>query len=84
MVLAAQEGMDEAMHSVPGWAVMGEAPQGPSAAQSLGETLGEQLVPLAVCPLTLLQELRSCFLAVSPAVKGARKSLKSNFLPKSG
>lgn len=84
MVLAAQEGLDQAMHSVPREAMMGEAPQSPSAAESLGEIFREQLVPLAVCSLTLLQELRLCFLAAFPAVKAARKSLKSNFLPKSG
>lgn len=81
MVLAAQELMDWAMHSE---AKRGEAAQGPTAAESLGETLEEQLVPLTLCSLTFLQELGSCFLTVFPAVKGARKSLKSNFLPKSG
>lgn len=84
MVLAAQEWVDQAMHSVPCEAKMGEAPQGLSAAEILDETLREQLVPLAVCSLTLLQNLGSCFLAVFPAVRGARKSLRSNFLPKSG
>lgn len=52
MVLAAQEGMDPAMLSVPWEAKMGKAPQGLAAAESLDETLGEQLVPLAVCSLT--------------------------------
>lgn len=81
-MLAAQEEVDQAMHSVPQEEKRGAAPQGPTAAESLGETLGEQLVPLMVCSLTLLQEPGSCSLAVLPAVRGARKSLKSNFLPK--
>lgn len=81
-MLAAQEGMDQAMLSVPWEAKTGEAPQGLAAAESLDEPLGQQLVPLAVCSLTLLRELGSCFLAVFPAVRGARKSLKSDFLPK--
>lgn len=71
--------MDQAMHSE---AKREGDPQGPTAAENLGETLKEQLVLLTLCSLTLLQELSSCFLTVFPAVRRARKSLKSNFLPK--
>lgn len=75
MVLAAQEGMDQAMHSVPWEEKRGAAPQDATAAESLGETLGEQLVPLMVCSLSLLQELGLCFLAVLPAER-SQKELK--------
>lgn len=77
MVLVAQEWMDQAVHSVPWEAKMGEAPllqkfwlrpSGSSLFHSLSRLL----------------KLGSCFLAAFPAVRGARKSLKSNFLPKSG
>lgn len=79
MVLAAQEGMDQAM---PSQAKRGEAPQGPTAVRGWvspsGSSSSHCLLP------DPLQELESCFLTVFPAVRGARKSSKSNFLPESG
>lgn len=50
MVLAAQEWMGQAMHSVPWEVKVGEAPQGLTAAESLDETLREQLVPSLSAP----------------------------------
>lgn len=80
MVLVAQEWMDQAVHSVPWEAKMGEAPRGLSAAEFWLRPSGSSLFH----SLSRLLKLGSCFLAAFPAVRGARKSLKSNFLPKSG